>query len=125
VLNADFGAESTRNSEDLGAFDNNAYYGVMLGARVAVVDEFGVALRGEYFHDTKGFLVAKYPEQKFNLWGGTLTFDYLPSDFLTIRMDNRLDWADHQIFNKGVRDDASDLIGTQFTTTLGVVAHTD
>jgi hypothetical protein len=55
------------------------------------------------------------------LAGGTLTLDYLPADFLTIRLDGRMDWASRQIFNQGVRDH----VGTQFTTTLGVVAHTD
>ena len=40
---------------------------------------------------------------------------------MTIRLDNRLDWSSHEIFDKSVRDQT----GTQFTTTLGVVAHTD
>jgi hypothetical protein len=40
---------------------------------------------------------------------------------LTIRLDNRYDWASRQIFDKDMRDTA----GSQFTTTLGVVAHTD
>jgi hypothetical protein len=55
------------------------------------------------------------------LAGGTLTLDYLPSDFLTIRLDNRLDWSSREIFNKSIRDQS----GMQFTSTLGVVAHTD
>jgi hypothetical protein len=125
LLNADLGIESTRDSADPSQFNSAKYFGVMLGARVAVVDEFGVALRGEYFKDERGFLVSQYPGYEMNLFGGTLTLDYLPSDFLTIRLDNRLDWADRQIFPTGVRDNPNDLTGTQFTTTLGVVAHTD
>ena len=104
---------------------------MLLGARVAIVDQFGVAARGEFFHDSNGF-VSGYaahvddngvliPATVMNLVGGTLTLDYLPSDFLTIRLDNRHDWSSREIFNKGLRDH----VGQQFTTTLGVVAHTD
>jgi hypothetical protein len=85
-----------------------------------VLDQLGVAARGEYFHDPKGF-ISSYPGYDMNLVGGTLTLDYLPTDYLTIRLDNRLDWSSRQIFNKDIRDRA----GTQFTTTLGVVAHTN
>jgi hypothetical protein len=119
VLNADYGLDHTRsgNSND---FESSSYYGVMLGARLAVVEQFGVAARGEFFHDSAGF-ISGFSQYSMNLAGGTLTLDYLPSDFLTIRLDNRYDWAGRQIFNKDMRDTT----GSQFTTTLGVVAHTD
>ena len=120
VLNADFGQDHTRDPVQDTTFNSASYYGVLLGARVAVVDQFGVAARGEYFHDSAGF-ISTHPERSINLVGATLTLDYLPSDFLQIRLDNRLDWASRTIFNKDIRD----LVGTQFTTTLGVVAHTD
>jgi len=119
VLNADFGLDNYRDP-DSGEFDSASYYGVLLGARVAIVDEFGIAARGEYFHDSHGFInpYANYPQ---DLVGGTLTLDYLPADFLTIRLDNRLDWSSREIFNSAIRD----RVGSQFTTTLGVVAYTD
>ena len=131
VLNADYGLDHFRDAKNLNKFDSASYYGVLLGARVAIVDQFGVAARGEFFHDTNGF-VSGYgthldengiliPATVMNLAGGTLTLDYLPSDFLTIRLDNRVDWSSREIFNKGLRD----RVGQQFTTTLGVVAHTD
>jgi putative OmpL-like beta-barrel porin-2 len=120
VLNADYGLDHTRSTEHPKDFESSSYWGVMLGARVAIVDEFGVAARGEFFHDSAGFL-SGYPQYSMNLAGGTLTLDYQPSDFLTIRLDNRYDWAGRQIFNKDIRDTT----GGQFTTTLGVVAHTD
>ena len=120
VLNADFGVDNSRTENDFNQFEAKTWYGVLLGARVAIVDEFGVAVRGEYFRDTHGFInpYAKYPQ---DLFGGTLTLDYLPSDFLTIRLDNRLDWSSREIFAKAVRDTT----GVQVTSTLGVVAHTD
>jgi hypothetical protein len=120
VLNADYGLDHTRNVDNPKEFDASSYYGVMAAARVAVVDEFGVALRGEYFHDSAGF-ISGFGQYSMNLASGTLTLDYLPSDFLTIRLDNRYDWASRQIFNKDIRDTT----GSQFTTTLGVVAHTN
>jgi hypothetical protein len=120
VLNADFGAEKLRKVDDPNVFENKVYWGVLLGARVAVVEQFGIAARGEYFHDSAGF-ITNYRRESMNLVGGTLTLDYLPSDFLTIRLDNRLDWSSKRIFHDSVRD----LVGSQFTTTLGVVAHTN
>jgi hypothetical protein len=131
VLNADYGLDNSRDLKVLTQFDSASYYGVLLGARVAIVDEFGIAARGEFFHDPNGF-ISGYPAHldaagnlikatEMNLAGGTLTLDYLPSDFLTIRLDNRLDWSSKEIFNKDIRDK----VGQQFTTTLGVVAHTD
>jgi hypothetical protein len=121
VLNADYGRESLRDSPTATTFSATDYYGVMLAARVAIVDQFGIAARGEYFRDNGGYLVATRPDVKKNLVGGTLTLDYLPADFLTIRLDNRLDWISHQVFEKGTHETT----GTQFITTLGVVAHTD
>ena len=129
ILNADLGYEKLRNPDNLTAFNSSRYYGVMLGARVAIIDQFGVAVRGEYFHDAKptlggvsaGGFISPFPVNDIDLVGGTITLDLLPSDNLTIRLDNRLDWASRQIFSSGVRDNT----GTQFTSTLGVVAHTD
>ncbi len=120
VLNADFGVDHVRSENNLNQFNAKKWYGVLVGARVAVVDQFGVAVRGEYFRDTNGF-INLYPKYAQNLFGGTLTLDYLPSEYLTIRLDNRLDWSSREIFNKAIRDTT----GTQFTSTLGVVAHTD
>jgi hypothetical protein len=120
VLNADFGLDRFRSTSDLSTFDSASWYGVMLGARVAIVDEFGIAARGEFLHDSHGFITG-YPDIEMDLAGGTLTLDFLPADFLTIRLDNRFDWSSRQIFNKDIRDH----VGQQFTTTLGVVAHTD
>jgi hypothetical protein len=120
VLNADYGLDHTRSADNPKSFESSSYYGVLLGARFAIVEQFAVAARGELFHDTAGF-ISGYKQYAMNLAGGTLTLDYQPSDFLTIRLDNRYDWAARQIFNKDVRDTA----GGQFTTTLGVVAHTD
>jgi hypothetical protein len=122
VLNADFGVDRVRSAQDLTKFQSAKYWGVLLGGRFAVVDQFGIALRGEYVADPDGYLSGYFDRnEEIKLVSGTLTLEALPADFLTVRLDNRIDWSNKQIFNKEVRD----LVGTQFTTTLGVVAHTD
>lgn len=122
VLNADYGIDRQRNQRDLEKFDRASYWGVLLGARVAVLEQFGIAARGEYLSDPDGLLSGYFDRrEEIELVSGTLTLELLPADYLTIRLDNRLDWASKQIFNKQIRE----LTGTQFTTTLGVVAHTD
>lgn len=120
ALNADYGLDHARSAANPQDFESSSYYGVMLAARYAVVEQFGVAARGELVHDGGGF-ISGYSQYSMNLASGTLTLDYLPSDFLTIRLDNRYDWAGRQIFNQDIRG----MTGSQFTTTLGVVAHTD
>jgi hypothetical protein len=120
VLNADFGRDSVRSAKTPSEFEGTNYYGVLLGARLAVVDAFGLAARGEFFHDSNGY-ISGFPGEEMNLVGGTLTLELLPADFLTLRLDNRLDWASKQIFDKELRERG----GYQFTTTLGVVGHTN
>jgi len=122
VFNADYGIDQQRNKQDLTKFDRASYWGVLLGGRVAVIDEFGIAARGEYVSDPDGYLSGYFDRrEEIKLVSGTLTLELLPADFLTVRLDNRIDWSSKEIFNKEIRD----LTGTQFTTTLGVVGHTD
>jgi hypothetical protein len=122
VLNANYGMERLRSTQDLSKFDSANYWGVLLGGRVAIVDEFGIAARGEYVADPDGFLSGYFERrEEISLVSGTLTLELLPADYLTVRLDNRIDWSDKRIFNDAIRE----LTGTQFTTTLGVVAHTD
>ncbi len=120
VLNADLGFENTRSATEPGRFDASKYYGVLLGARLGLVDELAVAVRGEFFHDGNGFISLE-PGEEMNLLGGTVTLELLPADFLTVRLDNRVDWSSKRIFDQGIRDKG----GYQLTTTLGVVAHTN
>src|ERR1044071_3804444 len=74
VLNADLGVENLRKSADSNDFQNETYFGVMLGARVAVLEQLGIGARGEYLRDNAGF-VSGYPQYAMNLVGGTVTLD--------------------------------------------------
>lgn len=119
VFNADFGMEKQRNDRT-GDYDSVSYWGVLLGARFAITDMWGIAARGEYLSDPDGFLTG-FPTEEIALASGTLTIEALPADYLTLRLDGRMDWSDKEVFNKDIRDRT----GKQFTTTLGVVAHTN
>jgi hypothetical protein len=120
LLNADYGVERVRDELDESTFEAKDWYGVMVGARYGISDMFGVAGRAEYLGDPHGH-VTGFAGNKIELVSGTLTLDAIPSDYLLVRLDNRLDWSGRQIFLKGVRD----AVGTMFTTTLGVVVTTN
>ncbi len=119
VLNGDYGLENVRDAQDESTFDYVDWYGVMVGARYAFSEMFALAGRFEYLGDPHGH-VTGFGEE-INLVTGTLTLDLLPAEFLVVRLDNRLDWANKQIFPKDVRE----LKGTMVTTTLGVVFTTN
>jgi hypothetical protein len=124
--------ERVRDSIDPTRFIQHSWWGIMLGARYAFVDEFAVAARGEYFADPDAYAtnVANLfkptdpntaPPSDIKIVTGTLTLDYRPADYLILRLDNRIDWSNKQMFPKGLRSYS----GTMPTTTLGVVVTTN
>jgi len=131
-LNADVDIERARDTVDPTRFDQHSWWGVMLGARYSFVEQFAIAARGEYLSDPDayGTGIAKAfatpdptvpPVKDIKLVTGTLTLDYRPANYLILRLDNRLDWSNKQIFPKSVRD----YTGAMPTTTLGVVVTTN
>jgi len=124
VLNADYATEKQRDSDFATTFTAHSWLGAMLGARYLVCEKFAVAGRGEIYHDADGVTTGSVngiPIVGATIYTGTVTLDLLPSKNLLVRLDNRLDSSNKQIFPKGVRE----LSGTQFTTTLGVVVTTN
>lgn len=107
-LNVDVG------TEDVGS-EYNTWWGVMAAGRYAFIDEFAVALRGEYFDDRDAHLLGI---DDLSIVTGTLTLDFQPSEHLIIRLDNRVDWASEDIYQQGVDDMSS----TEISSVLGVVA---
>jgi hypothetical protein len=131
-LNADLDLERVRDSVDPQRFIQHQWWGVMLGARYAFVDQFAVAARGEYLDDPDAYgtgIAKLYPSTDPLLPGpsdvkmvtGTLTLDYRPSDYLILRLDNRIDWSNKKVFPVSVRE----LAGGMTTTTLGAVVTTN
>jgi len=131
-LNATVDIERARDAVDPTRFDQHSWWGLMFGAKYSFVDEFAIAARGEYLSDPDayGTGIAKAfaspdpsiaPVKDVKLVSGTLTLDYRPANYLILRLDNRIDWSNKQIFPKSVRD----YTGTMPTTTLGVVVTTN
>jgi hypothetical protein len=133
VFNADYGVEEVRGTgDDVSRFSAQKWWGAMLGARYLLPRGFAIAARGEYYNDADGLTtgaVYKDPGDPTSLrpitgvkiYTGTLTLDYLPTKNLVLRLDNRVDHSNKEMFPKGVRD----LTGTLVTTTLGVVVTTN
>ncbi len=126
-----FDVVATVNAGDfslIGNFDLNigyeaaAFWGASLAAGYAFTPAFGIALRGEYLSTPDGFL---YGTDTESLITGTLTLDMKPvpgvENFI-VRWDNRIEFASEDVYANG---DASDVTGTWFGSTIGVVAYAD
>jgi hypothetical protein len=92
--------------------DLQFYWGASAAVGYQIVDTFGIAVRGEFLHNREQFFATGYEQ----LVTGTLTLDYRPVENLIIRLDNRFEWADQDVFS--TNDGAG---ATWFASTLGVV----
>ena len=101
---------------DYGKDGDLAFFGASLAARLALTDEFGIALRAEYLGDPDGRI---WGTKDNNVLTGTGTLDFKPgaSGKLIIRWDNRFEKADTKIFTG--RDGSGK--DTWFQSVLGVV----
>jgi hypothetical protein len=120
IFNADLGVAN------LDPLDSETYFGLSLAGAYAVSDEFAVALRGEFLSagdlgdDPMTMMPIYFAHFGESLITATLTLDYKPTENLVIRLDNRLEAADQDIFT--TKDDVS---STFISSTLGVVVHTN
>lgn len=125
VFNADLGI-----GDDAVADDTYTYYGLSLAAKYAFTEQIAAGLRGEYLGNPDG-PAAGFGE---NLMTGTLTLEYAPVENLIIRLDNRIEKADAEIFFDGDAPSMADAGGvvvytpntdTYVSTVLGVVVKTN
>jgi hypothetical protein len=124
VFNADLGVEGIRDSVNSSNFTSHSWYGAMLGARYIITHAFAVAARGELYRDKDGVTTGSVngiPITGATISTGTVTIDYLPGKNLLVRLENREDHSNKEMFPKGVRD----LTGNLVTSTLGVVVTTN
>jgi hypothetical protein len=134
MLQANFSLdmERVRDTIDTTRFVQHTWWGLMLGARYSFVEQFAIAARGEYLADPDAYAtnvvnifaptVPGTPAPKdVKIASATLTLDYRPADYLILRLDNRIDWSNKEIFPKSVRS----YTGVMPTTTLGVVVTTN
>jgi hypothetical protein len=117
VVNGDYVTQAAANP--VGPKDiSQSWFGAAILARYAFTEMFAAAVRGEYIADKDGFITATGSE--ISLLTGTLTLEAAPHKMLLIRLDNRIDSADQEVFRTLNGSSKS-----QFTTTLGVVAKTN
>jgi Putative beta-barrel porin-2, OmpL-like. bbp2 len=121
ALNGDFDNESNFGGVGTQA---ETWWGVNLGIKYVVADPFAIALRGEFFNDNHGGIVAFNPtstETKTTLESATLTLSYVAASKLTLMLDNRIDIANSEIF---AGTSGPGVSKTLFTTTLGAIIAT-
>ncbi|MFN0035346.1 MAG: porin [Saprospiraceae bacterium] len=109
----DFGAEQIRK----GASDLNTWYTPVLIARYQTSPRTALALRGEYFEDEAGVIVATGTPNGFKTLGLSLNFDYKVSDNALWRIEGRLLSSEDEIF---VTDDALSKNRPYLTTSLAI-----
>lgn len=119
LLNGSFVSDKQPKADGSG-YESISWYGASAMARLGLSDTWGLGLRGEYVGDPKGVLTLT--GKKTNIMTGTLTIETLPTKYMIIRLENRVDQASEKLFPKKIEDAASK---TQITTTLGVVVKTN
>ncbi|MFN3202623.1 MAG: outer membrane beta-barrel protein [Bradymonadia bacterium] len=105
------GDESGRNQET-GELQSSTYWGASLAVGYQATDKVGIAVRGELLKDDD-----LYIGNTTQLTTGTFTLDYRAVDHVIIRLDQRFESADDEIF---VGKDG-DMEKTWMSTTIGVV----
>jgi Putative beta-barrel porin-2, OmpL-like. bbp2 len=121
ALNGDFDTES--DATGIGT-QSETWWGVNLGIKYVVADPFAVAVRGEYFQDNHGLIFPINPasgDTKANVESATLTLSYVAASKLTLMLDNRVDFADSEVYSGTSGPGVSKNL---FTTTLGAIIAT-
>ncbi|HTB73162.1 MAG TPA: outer membrane beta-barrel protein, partial [Polyangiaceae bacterium] len=119
ALNGDFDTESDFG----GGTQSETWYGVNLGIKWVAADPFAIALRGEFFSDNHGGIVPDVATvgARSNVESATLTLSYVAASKLTLMLDNRVDFANSDLF---AGTSGPGVTKTLFTTTLGAIIAT-
>jgi hypothetical protein len=130
LLNGDVGFEAVRegelSGETLPDFTSQLWWGLALMGRYQIDPSWAGALRAEVYGDPDARATADGDPyvsgvEELMLYSGTLTFEYLPTANLILRLDNRADVANEAVFPQHLRTYGE----VQLTSTLGVVVTTD
>lgn len=140
LLNFDYGLENTRTDDleltsadatpagdvILPGFSSQSFWGLAAMGRLQFNDQWAGALRGEVFSDPNGRATSDgdlyvFAQPDVMLYSATVTAEVAPAEGLLLRLDNRLDASNQEVFPSKVRSYQS----VQFTSTLGVVVSTN
>jgi hypothetical protein len=95
----DIGAEQVTK----GSSKKNTWYTPAAILRFTPVGKWAIALRGEYFNDKDGVIIATGTANGFKTSGFSLNVDYLPVPNVAIRLEGRsLNSKDEIFLKKGV-----------------------
>lgn len=81
---------------------NNTWYTTVGILRITPTAKWAVALRGEYFSDKAGVIIATGTPNGFKTSGVSLNIDYLPQPNVALRLEGRTFNSKDAIFTKGV-----------------------
>lgn len=81
----DIGAQQTLN----GSSDYDVWYSPVLILQHKPTAKTQVAVRGEYYQDKQGVIIATGTENGFRTYGFSANFDYLISDNMMFRIEAR------------------------------------
>jgi hypothetical protein len=97
VAGFDFGTEE----KPAGAEDqnkNNKWWNPTLSVKYQLTDKFGIAARGEYYHDKNGVIISSGTKNGFQTAGYSLNLDYAPTEQVLCRVEGRMFDSKDEIF---------------------------
>jgi hypothetical protein len=78
----------------------NTWYSPVAIVRYAPVDQWAIAVRGEYYNDEHGVIISTGTKNGFKTWGISGNLDYLPVKNIALRIEGRLLNSKDKIFLK-------------------------
>jgi hypothetical protein len=108
----DFGTEEKPPGES----GNNNWWNPTLCLKYHLTDKFGIAARGEYYHDKNVVIIGTGTENGFQTFGYSLNLDYAPAEQVLWRVEGRMFNSKDDIFTDRFGD-ATDK-NTAVTTSL-------
>jgi hypothetical protein len=97
IASFDYGLEQkSKKSKDL-----NRWYTPVAILRYTPNSKWAMALRGEYFYDRDGVIIATGTQNGFQTLGGSFNIDYLPQSNVALRLEFRQFESRDAIFIKG------------------------
>lgn len=79
----------------------NVWYAPLVIVRVTPVDKWALAVRGEYYDDEKGVIVAAGQPGGFDSFGYSVNLDYMPGNKVALRLEARSFRSRENVFPKG------------------------
>ncbi len=96
----------------------NTWYTPVGILRITPTDKWAFALRGEYFNDKQGVIIATGTPNGFKTSSASLNIDYMPQKNVALRLEGRSFFSKDDIFVKGTTPKSNNTAIT-FSTAIG------